>query len=127
LSIPLEPGEWRLVEIRKAGEEPLIINRDKLRQEGYDDLFTLTMAKGSLNGKGAPNYFSAPVTAGANNSITVNDFKNTTDPNFNPEYLVEKEYFGYIARVKSYRTGSGRLEFMTTDDKGKETVLVYTK
>jgi hypothetical protein len=85
------------------------------------------MKDGQLSGKGAPNLYMAPYTAGPGNSLTIQSLDATKLPIFNPEFIKEKEYFEYLSRIKTYTLGDGRMEFTTADENGRTLVLVFEK
>jgi len=53
--------DWNLAEIRTKPEN-IIIERGKLKEEGFGDIFTLRFDTERVNGVGAPNRYFAPYT-----------------------------------------------------------------
>ncbi|MDR2210836.1 MAG: META domain-containing protein [Spirochaetaceae bacterium] len=121
----LRGKNWKLSELRFSNRI-VVIDRNKLNADGMGDLFTLTVDDGRVSGKAAPNRYTAPYQAGANNSLTINPPAGTLMASvYDPERLREQEYFQYLIRVKSWKINQGRLELYTTDANNREAVLVY--
>ncbi|MDR0584778.1 MAG: META domain-containing protein [Treponema sp.] len=116
--------EWKLVELRK-GNEVTVIDREKLESEGFGDIFTISFGE-QVTGKAAPNRFTAPYQAGANNALTIQPPAATLMASvYDPERIHEKDYFEYLINIKSWKLAQDMLELYSSDSDGKETVLVY--
>ena len=114
---------WKLVEVRKDSRV-IEINRQKLETDGFGDLFTIVFGD-RISGRAAPNRFTAPYQAGANNALTIQQPASTMMAAiYDPERIHEKDYFQYLTGVKSWKLNQNRLELYSSDA-GKETVLVY--
>jgi heat shock protein HslJ len=116
--------EWKLIELRK-GSVVTVVNRKKLESDGFGDFFTVNFGE-RVTGKAAPNRFTAPYQAGANNALTIQPPASTLMASiYDPERIREQDYFAYLVNVKSWKLTQGRLELYSSDLNGKETVLVY--
>jgi biotin carboxyl carrier protein len=120
-------GDWRLIEVRR-GEEVSPVNRQKLESEGFGDLFTLSLANNNrIDGKAAPNLFTSPFLAGQGGALTIQPELITDIRIYYPEYIREKDYFTYLTKVKQYKITANRLELTSTDERGRNIVLIYSK
>jgi heat shock protein HslJ len=116
--------EWKLMELRKDNEVT-VIDRKKLESDGFGDIFTISFGE-QVTGKAAPNRFTAPYQAGANNALTIQAPAATLMASiYDPERIHEKDYFEYLINIKSWKLVQGMLELYSSDSDGKETVLVY--
>jgi heat shock protein HslJ len=115
---------WKLSEVRK-GNVATIVDRQKLENDGFGDLFTINFAE-RVSGKAAPNTFTAPYQVGANNSLKIYQPASTLmAPIYDPERIREKEYFQYLVNAKTWKLNGTKLEIATADADGKDATLVY--
>jgi hypothetical protein len=123
---PISGKEWKLVELRLS-DKIVLLDRAKLKSEGSGDFFTMTLDKSRVSGKAAPNRYSAPYQAGPDNTLTFLPMISTLmATSFDPERLQEREYYQYLAKVKSWKLNQKMLELLTADANNKDAVLVYS-
>jgi len=120
--------DWRLAELRNAAGT-VTINRTPPAGFEAADLsgwFAISFMDGQISGTGAPNRYSGPYTAGANQAISIGNFVSTKMASFvELAELKEHEYFGYLSRVTRWEIRGGRLELYSTDENKAERVLVF--
>jgi heat shock protein HslJ len=116
--------EWKLMELRK-GNEVTIIDRKKLENDGFGDIFTINFGE-RVTGKAAPNRFIASYQTGTNNALTIQAPASTLMVSiYDPERIHEKDYFEYLINIKSWKLTQGMLELYSSDPNGEETILIY--
>jgi heat shock protein HslJ len=121
----IQGKDWKLSELRFSGRT-LIVDRNKLRADGMGDFFTLTVDGQRISGKAAPNRYTAPYQAGADNSLRILPPAGTLMASvYDPERIREEEYFQFLIRVKSWKLNQGKLELYTVDTHNNEVILVY--
>jgi len=117
--------DWNLAEIRTKPEN-IIIERDKLAEEGFGDIFTLRFDTERVNGIGAPNRYFAPYILADKQGITIKKAAQTLMLAFRePEKLKEHDFFVYLQNVTKWNLAKGNLELYSTGEDGAEAVLVF--
>ncbi|MDR2767270.1 MAG: META domain-containing protein, partial [Treponema sp.] len=111
----------------RKGDAIITIDRNKLRSEGFGDFFTFNIDGRRISGKAAPNRYTTVYQAGAGNALSLAPPVSTLmAPVYDPGQLLrEEEYFQYLINVTAWKLNQGKLELYTTDQTGKETVLIY--
>ena len=118
--------DWNLAEIRTKPEN-IIIDRGKLKEEGFGDVFTLRFDTERVNGIGAPNRYFAPYTPADKQGITIKTVAQTQMLAIRePEKLKEHEFFVYLQNVTKWNLTKENLELYSTGEDGAEAVLVFT-
>jgi heat shock protein HslJ len=104
----------------------LIINRGKLEADGEGDTFTLTADAERISGKGAPNRYVAPYTAGADREIAISPIAGTLMMGLaDPDGLQEREYFDYLERATQWILIGDRLELYSETGEGDPVVMIF--
>ena len=117
--------DWNLAEVRLQNET-VVFEREKLAEEGFNEIFTLRFDDERVNGVGAPNRYFAPYTVTDKQGITINTIAGTLMASIRePEKLKEHSYFGYLQNVTRWNLVKGNLELYSRGDDGTEAVLVY--
>jgi heat shock protein HslJ len=117
--------EWLLVEIR-AQPQNVIFDRNSLKAEGFENIFTLKFDADRLSGIGAPNRYSAPYQLDANQAIKVQPIAGTLmAPIREPEKLKEHDFFGYLQNAYKWNYTKGRMELFSKSADGAELVLIF--
>ena len=117
--------DWNLVEIRTKSEN-IIIERDKLAEEGFGDIFTLRFDSERVNGIGAPNRYFAPYTLTDKQGITIKTVAQTLMIAIRePEKLKEHDYFVYLQNTAKWSFTKENLELYSHGEDGAEAVLVF--
>jgi len=117
--------DWNLAEIRTEPEN-IIIERGKLKEEGFGDIFTLRFDTERVNGVGAPNRYFAPYTPADKQGITIKTVAQTQMLAIRePEKLKEHEFFVYLQNVTKWNLAKENLELYSTGEDGAEVVLVF--
>jgi heat shock protein HslJ len=117
--------DWNLAEIRTKPEN-IIIERGKLAEEGFGDIFTLRFDTERVNGVGAPNRYFAPYTLADKQGITIKMVAQTQMLAIRePEKLKEHDFFVYIQNVTKWNFVKENLELYSTGEDGAEAVLVF--
>jgi heat shock protein HslJ len=117
----VEGWKWELTEIVKAGET-VVIDRDRLKDEGIGGFFKINFQESTVNGTGAPNSYFGPYTAGKNNALSIGPLASTLMVAFKEaEELKEHEYFTYLSAVTRWDLKNGKLEL----NDGAGTILRY--
>jgi heat shock protein HslJ len=116
---------WALEEVvTESGS--VIINRRKLEADGMGDTFTLTADAERISGKGAPNRYVSPYTAGENQEISISPVAGTLMMGLvDPEGLQEREYFNYLERANQWLLTGGRLELYSETNEGDRVIMVF--
>jgi heat shock protein HslJ len=117
--------DWVLVEIQnKSGN--IVLDRNKLKEEGVENIFTIRFDAERVNGVGAPNHYSAPYTVADKQAITIKPMISTLmAPLRELEELKEHEFFGYLHNVTKWNLSKGNLELYSRGEDGAEAVLVF--
>jgi len=117
--------DWNLAEVRVKPEN-IIIERDKLKEEGFGDIFTLRIDAERVNGVGAPNRYFAPYTVDKQ-GITIKTVAQTMMLAIRePEGLKELDYFTYLQNAAKWNLNKENLELYSKGKDGAEAVLVFT-
>jgi heat shock protein HslJ len=115
---------WELVEMRNKSET-VLFDRNKLKEEGFDNIFTIRFDADRVSGVGAPNQYSAPYTSADKQAITIKPAIQTMmAPLREPEKLKEHEFFSYLMSTTKWNIDNGNLELYSRGD-GGEVVLVF--
>jgi heat shock protein HslJ len=121
----VQDRDWNLVEIRLK-QEIITLDRNKLAEEGFDNIFTLRFDVERVGGTGAPNHYFAPYTLADKQAITIKNMAQTLMAAiFEPEVLREHDYFVYLQNTSKWNIEKGNLELYTKDNDGAEAVLVF--
>jgi len=117
--------DWHLAEIR-TGQESVIIDRGKLAEEGFSDIFTLRFDTERVNGIGAPNRYFAPYTLADKQGITIKTVAQTLMLAIRePEELKEHDYFVYLQNTAKWNLTKENLELYSQGEDGAKVVLVF--
>jgi len=117
--------DWKLAGLRLS-DKSVVLDRNKLSNDGAGDFFTMTIDNSRLSGKAAPNRYMTAYQAGADNSLTLQPVISTLmATSYDPERLQEQEYYQYLGRVKSWKLNQKTLELNTVDANNKDAVLIY--
>jgi len=117
--------DWNLAEVRTKPEN-IIIERGKLAEKGFGDIFTLRFDAERVNGVGAPNRYFAPYTLDDKQGITIKTVAQTLMIAIHePEELKELDYFVYLQNVTKWNIAKDNLELRSTGKDGAEAVLVF--
>jgi heat shock protein HslJ len=117
--------DWNLAEVRVKPEN-IIIERDKLKEEGFGDIFTLRVDAERVSGVGAPNRYFAPYTLADKQGITVKMVSQTMMLAIRePEKLKEHDYFAYLQNAAKWNMVKGNLELLSKAKDGAEAILVF--
>jgi heat shock protein HslJ len=117
--------DWKLVEIHnKSGN--IVLDRNKLTEEGFENIFTLRFDGDRVGGVGAPNQYSAPYTVADKQAITIKPMISTLmAPLREPEELKEHEFYMYLQSSAKWNLEKGNLELYSKGEDGAEVVLVF--
>jgi heat shock protein HslJ len=117
--------DWNLAEVRIKPEN-IIIERGKLAEEGFGDIFTLRFDAERVNGIGAPNRYFAPYTLADKRGITVKTVAQTLMIAIRElEKLKEHDFFVYLQNVTKWNFVKENLELYSTGEDGAQAVLVF--
>ena len=118
--------EWRLVEV-KTEPKNIQFDRNNLKSEGFENIFTLNFAAERLNGAAAPNLYFAPYALEKKQVIKVQPLGGTLmAPIHEPEKLKERDFFGYMQNAYKWNLANGKLELYTKGENETETVLIFS-
>jgi hypothetical protein len=113
--------DWNLAEVRK-GAQTVVIDREKAQME----IYSIRFHEGVVRGRGANNAYSAPYTAGENNSLSIRKIAGTyMIPLFEMENFTEYEYFRCLERAYRWEFHDWKLRLYTYDENKEEAVLVF--
>jgi heat shock protein HslJ len=116
---------WYLSEVR-GPSGTIKVDRTSLEADGMGDIYSLRFNEERLNGKGAPNRYTAPYSTGKNHILALKPAAVTQMATIKkPEGLGEDVYFAYLNKISRWSLNGDMLELKTTDKQGGETVLVY--
>jgi len=117
--------DWNLAAVRTKPEN-IIIDRGKLKEEGFGDIFTLRFDAERVNGIGAPNRYFAPYTLADKQGITIKMVAQTQMLAIRePEKFKEKYFFFYLQNTTKWNIAKENLELYSTGEDGAEVVLVF--
>ncbi|GAB6391704.1 MAG: META domain protein [Treponematales bacterium] len=115
--------DWFLAEVRGAAGT---IRIARTSQAG-GAVYSLRFDGDRFSGKGAPNRYFGPYSAGPEQSLSPGAAAHTQMMSLAaPEGLREEEYFALLSRARRWNLRSGRLELETADEAGAKAVLVFT-
>jgi hypothetical protein len=121
--------EWKLIEVSVSGtlmNRKILYDRNELRRENLDHIFTLNFTSDMLSGAGAPNRYSAPYTRGENQSLNVALIRATLiAPLIQPEKLPEHIFFGYMQNVSRWELVNGNLVLHSKTESGSDVRLIF--
>jgi len=113
--------DWNLAEV-KTGLSTVTIDRTKAQTETY----SIRFQEGLIRGRGANNLYSAPYTAGYNNSLSIRKIASTYMlPLFEAENFSEYEYFRRLERVYRWEFHDWKLKLYTRDEIYGEVILEF--
>jgi heat shock protein HslJ len=118
--------EWRLTALISASGA-IDLSRHKLENDGMGDFYTLRFDKDRLNGKAAPNHYSAPYTLGINQALSIGPPAATLMMAFIEPELKEHDYFIYLSRVSNWIINNGKLELYTSGEDNAGAVLIFSR
>ena len=122
----IEEREWILHEIQRP-REVILMNRESLDLEGYGDVFTIYFSFDRVSGRGAPNSYSGPYTAGSGMTIDIGLLLTTMiAPLRVREGITEHEYFALLYASTRWDLIDGRLILYSTENNA-EAVLVFVE
>jgi heat shock protein HslJ len=120
--------ELKLVEVQIDStpfERIVIYDREDLKKHKHD-VYTLTFSSDMVSGTAAPNKYSAPYTAGDNNTLTISLMRSTLmAPIIQPEKLQEFDFFNYMQKVGSWSSEKGNLILHSKTDSGIAVRLIF--
>ena len=118
--------EWLLVEIQTQPQN-IVLDRDNLKADGFEKVFTLNFDTERLSGMGAPNRYFAPFALEKNQIIKIQPIAGTLmAPIREPEQLKERQFFDYLQNAYKWNfTKEGRFELYSKDGNGTEAVLIF--
>ena len=118
--------EWYLAEIRAA--PTITLDRGKLTDEGFGDIFTLRFDGERASGVGAPNRYTAPYTLDDQQGLRIKDAASTMMAAFRePEQLKEHEFFVYLHNTVRWSLADRKLELYSQGADGTAAILVFTQ
>lgn len=102
--------DWKLIEVYINGSITRY-DRSSLSGSGFTDLFTLRFDAEFIGGRGAPNRYNAPYTAGEDRAITIELVRaNQMAMIEEPLTLREYDYFRYLQGAYSWDITDEKLE-----------------
>jgi heat shock protein HslJ len=117
--------EWKLIAVRTSPED-IEFDRDRLISEGFGDIFIIQFSADQVSGKGAPNRYYGPYTAGKDQSMAIKNVAATLmAPIREPEKLKERDFFNYLGNIYRWNIDNGKLELSTKGEDGTEAVMVF--
>ena len=118
--------DWKLIEVN-ANDRVILFDRDTLTNEDAGDIFTFNFDEKNISGKGAPNSYSGPYTLGANQAISLNPERSTTQaPLKQPERLRENDFFTYMQNVYKWNLVEKNLELYSKTEDNAEVRMVFS-
>jgi heat shock protein HslJ len=121
----LKGKEWRLRSVQ-TGARSVVLDKQKLTDDGFAGAFTLIFEEGQVYGRGAPNTYRAPYQRGQNRNISIGNAAVTLmAPLKEPEDFKEREYFAYLEKTYRWDLVQGNLELYTKTGDDKEALLVF--
>jgi heat shock protein HslJ len=120
--------ELKLVEVQidsKPFDRIVIYNREDLKKHKHD-VYTLNFTSDTISGTAAPNKYSAPYTAGDNNTLTISLIRSTLmAPIIQPEKLQENDFYNYMQKVERWSAEKGKLILHSKTDSGIAVRLIF--
>jgi heat shock protein HslJ len=103
------------------------MDREKLASQEMADVFSLRFADGKAAGKGAPNRYTAPYTAGPDGTMKIGPVAATLMMGIiQPDGITESDYFALLGTVAKWRLTNGKLELVSPGSDASDSVLVYS-
>jgi hypothetical protein len=113
--------DWNLAEV-KNGSTAVLIDRTGAQTE----IYSIRFMEGRIQGRGAGNLYSAPYTAGVNNSLSIRKIAGTyMAPIFEMENFREYDYFKRLEKVYRWEFHDYKLRLYSHDENGGETILEF--
>jgi heat shock protein HslJ len=113
--------DWNLAEV-KTGSSTVIIDRTKAQTE----IYSIRFQEGLIRGRGANNIYSAPYTAGEDNSLSIRMIASTYMlPLFEAENFSEYEYFRHLGRAYRWEFHDWKLKLYTYNENKEGAILVF--
>jgi hypothetical protein len=113
--------DWNLAEV-KNGSTTVIIDRSGVQRE----IYSIRFMEGRIRGRGADNIYSAPCTAGENNSLSIGKIAGTyMYPIFEIENFSEYEYFWRLEKVYRWEFRDYTLKLYSRDENNGEVILEF--
>jgi len=111
----------------QIGGKSIGYNREELINKGFTDTYTITFNVEMVSGVGAPNRYSAPYTAGDDNSISIKMIRSTMMATFlESEKLKENEYFSYLQNTYKWNIANDKLELYSKTETGAEILMIFS-
>ncbi|AEF85393.1 hypothetical protein TREPR_0287 [Treponema primitia ZAS-2] len=126
----IQDKEWKLVEVRidpaDLSRDTILFDRAKLKTEGLDDIFTLTIHTAGVNGKAAPEAYTASYDQGDSQAFSLKQMNITpAEKSLAPERLREAEFFAFLEKVKRWELIQDRLELYSATPDGISAILIF--
>jgi len=120
--------ELKLVEVQIDStpfNRIVIYDRADLKKHKHD-VYTLNFTNDTISGTAAPNKYSAPYTAGDNNTLTINLIRSTLmAPIVQPEKLQENDFYNYMQKVERWSAEKGKLILHSKTESGIAVRLIF--
>jgi heat shock protein HslJ len=122
--------ELKLIEVQINStpfERIVLYDRKDLTKNKVGNIYTVNFSSDTVSGTGAPNKYSAPYTAGDNNTLTISLIRSTLmAPIVQPEKLQETDFYNYMQKVGSWSAENGKLVLHSKTDSGIAVRLIFT-
>jgi len=113
--------DWNLAEV-KNNTAVLVIDRAKVQME----IYSVRFKEDHIQGRGACNIYSAPYTAGENNSLSIKRIAASfMAPLFEMKNFKERDYFRLLEKVYRWELQDWVLKLYTRDEDNEEVILEF--
>ena len=118
--------DWLLIEV-KTEPQNISFNRQTLKTEGFENIFTLKFDKDRLAGVGAPNRYTAPYKVDKNQAMSIQMIAGTMMATIHePEKLKEHDFYTYLQNVNKWNLSNNKLELYTKNADGVAAILIFS-
>jgi heat shock protein HslJ len=122
----IQQKTWALAEVRISGGDTLFIDRQKLKNAGNADAYTLVIDGERVSGKANPNRYSTPYELGEDQEILLFPVVSTLMWGvIDPGMLLEQDYYTYLQGVNYWALDGETLELTTVTADDQEAALVF--
>jgi heat shock protein HslJ len=121
--------DWKLIEVQidnLSFNRIVLYDRNDLRKEKVDSIYTVKFDAEMVSGTGAPNKYSAPYELGEGNSLKIMVMRTTLmAPLVQPEKLQEHDFYLFMQNVEQWSTDNNKLILHSKAENGTPVRLIF--
>jgi heat shock protein HslJ len=122
----IQQKTWALAEIQPADGDSVFIDRQRLKDTGNGDAYTLIIDEERISGKANPNRYFTSYELGEDHELSLFAVAGTLMWGIiEPGILTEQEYYAYLQEVNRWDSDGETLELTTVTPEYQEVFLIY--